>query len=321
MSHRFESLVVRHTHRVPAPSGPAGDGSVVARQFDAALLSVGFKLSSRAFACLAGLSEGTVVDVAVRILRTVREMAGDHVRHNAYFIDFPANVPDTADFWRECVADALADDRTRASTLAQLDTGVVDLRTLPSYGRYRHTYADLLARHDELIAAAGDRVTVLHLGEPLEDEVTSLYLALAGSTTPLGEEVLDDLRDLAGHCVDGPQPESVPVRENRAVINQVRLAAGAVLLLDTVTDVLRLACAVSGGDVSLQQPTRLRTLPRPVRRALLAGLDTLVAADPAKAADVHAHREMFKRLGERLHPHEYPQWPHAAGVFAVARGE
>src|SRR5690606_38529526 len=56
-------------------------------------------------------------------------------------------------------------------------------------------------------------------------------------------------------------------------------------------------------------------------RALLAGLDTLVAADPAKAADVHAHREMFKRLGERLHPHEYPQWPHAAGVVAVARGE
>lgn len=321
MSHRFEALVVRHTHRIPLPSGPAGDGSVVARQFDAALLSVGFKLSSRAFACLAGLSEGTVVDVAVRILRTVREMAGDHVRHNAYFIDFPANVPDTADFWRECVADALADDRTRASTLAQLGTGVVDLPTLPSYGRYRHSYADLLARHDELIAAAGDRVTVLHLGEPLEDEVTSLYLALAGSTTPLGEEVLDDLRDLAGHCVDGPQPESVPVREHRAVINQVRLAAGADLLLDTVTDVLRLACAVSGGDVSLQQPTRLRTLPRPVRRALLAGLDTLVAADPAKAADVHAHREMFKRLGERLHPHEYPQWPHAAGVFAVARGE
>jgi hypothetical protein len=38
-------------------------------------------------------------------------------------------------------------------------------------------------------------------------------------------------------------------------------------------------------------------------------------------ADVGAHREAFKRLGERLHPHEYPQWPHAADVFAVARGE
>lgn len=97
--------------------------------------------------------------------------------------------------------------------------------------------------------------------------------------------------------------------------------AGAGLLLDTVTDVLRLACALVGGDVTLQEPTRLRTLPRSVRRALLAGLDAVVAASPAKLADVNAHRERWKRLGERLHPHEYPQWPHAADVFAVARGE
>jgi hypothetical protein len=34
---------------------------------------------------------------------------------------------------------------------------VVDLLTLPSYGNYRHTYAEMLAHHDELIAAAGDR--------------------------------------------------------------------------------------------------------------------------------------------------------------------
>lgn len=34
-----------------------------------------------------------------------------------------------------------------------------------------------------------------------------------------------------------------------------------------------------------------------------------------------ARREEWKRLGERLHPHEYPQWPYAAEVFAVARGE
>lgn len=73
--------------------------------------------------------------------------------------------------------------------------------------------------------------------------------------------------------------------------------------------------------MTLQEPTRLRTLPRSVRRALLAGLDAVVAAAPAKLADVNGHRERWKRLGERLHPHEYPQWPHAADVFAVARGE
>lgn len=321
MAHRLEQLIVRRTLRLPSPTGPSGNGSVAARQFDAALMSVGFKLSAQLLERLSGLSEGTVVDTAVRTLGTVRETVGDHVRHNVYFVDFPANVPDTFDFWMRCVTEALADDTARESTLARLRTGVLDLLTLPSYGTYRHTYAEMLAAHDELVAAAGDRVTVLHLGGALDDEVTALYLALAGSSTPLGDEGLTDLETLAGACVAGPQPEAIPVRENRAVVNRARLRAGADLLLDTVTDVLRLACALSDGDVTLQEPTRFRALPRPVRRALLAGLDAVVEASPAKSADVHAHREAFKRLGERLHPHEYPRWPHAAEVFAVARGE
>ncbi|WP_093898528.1 TerD family protein [Streptomyces sp. Ncost-T10-10d] len=321
MAHPLEPLVIRHTHRLPAPLGPAGQGSVAARQFDVALMSVGFKLSADLLERLSGLSEETVVATAARTLDTVREMAGNHVQHNVYFIDFPANVPDTADFWMRCIARALTDDTSRDGTLAQLRTGVVDLLTLPSYGTYQHTYAEMLAAHDELIAAAGDRTTVVHLGGTPDDEVTTLYLALAGSTTPLGEEDLRDLRSLAEHCVDSPQPEAIPVRENRAVINVARLHAGRDLLLDTVTDVLRLACALSNGDVALLEPTRFRSLPRPVRRALLAGLDSVVAAAPAKLADVTAHREAFKRLGERLHPHEYPRWPHAAVVFAVARGE
>ncbi|MEV7323910.1 TerD family protein [Streptomyces sp. NPDC093970] len=321
MAQSLESLVLRHTHRLPSPSGSAGQGTVAARQFDAALATVGFKLSAELLARLSGLSEAAVLHTARRTLRTVSEMTGDHVRHNTYFIDFPANVPDTAEFWMWCVEDALYDDTSRENVSGQLRHGVLNLLDLPAYGRYRHTYEDLLAAQDELIAAAGDRVTVLHLGRDLDTELTDLYLALAGSTTPLGEDDLRDLSVLAERCALGPQPESVPVREIRAVVNEARIRAGADLLLDTVTDVLRLACALSGGDVTLREPTRFRRLSRPLRRALLAGLDAVVAANPAKLADVSAYREPFKRLGERLHPHEYPRWPHAADVFAVARGE
>ncbi|KES08436.1 hypothetical protein BU52_05265 [Streptomyces toyocaensis] len=321
MAHDLASLVIRHTHRIPFPQGSAGEGAAAARQFDAALASVGFKLSAELLQQLSGLSEDAVVRTAERTLGTVSEMAGDHVRHNAYFIDFPANVPDTEEFWMRCVAKALGDDTSRENVLTQLARGALNLLSLPAYGRYQHTYEEMLAAQDELIASAGDRVTVLHLGRDLDDEVTDLYLALAGSTTPLGEDHLGDLKTLAGRCALGPQPESIPVRENRAVVNEARLAVGADLLLDTVVDVLRLACALSGGDVTLQEPTRFRAFPRPVRRALLAGLDAVVAANPTKLTDVHAYRERFKRLGERLHPHEYPRWPHAADVFAVARGE
>ncbi|MGW8762673.1 hypothetical protein ACWGN5_09250 [Streptomyces sp. NPDC055815] len=319
----LERLVVRHTLRLPLPAAPAegGDGEVAARRFDAALMSVGFKLSAGLLRGLCRLPEATVVALAARTLGTVREIVGDHVRHNVYFIDFPANVPDTLDFWKRCVAEALDDDTARPGVLERLRTGVLDLLALPSYGTYRHTYEEMLAAHDELIAAAGDRLTVLHPAGSLDEETTALYLSLAGSTTPLGDEHLSDLALLAAHGVDGPQPEAIPIREHRAVVNRARLEAGADLLLDTVTDVLRLACALSDGDVALREPTRFRALSRPVRRALLGGLDAVVAGAPAKLADVAAHREAWKRLGERLHPYEYPRWPGAAEVFAVARGE
>ncbi|MEU1866339.1 hypothetical protein [Streptomyces gardneri] len=321
MVHALEHLVVRHTRRLPSPTGPAGDGAAAARRFDAALMTAGFKLSAELIERLSGFAEPTVVETAVRTLATVRELVGDHVRHNVYFIDFPANVPDTLDFWIACVAETLDDGDACARTLDQLREGVLDLLTLPSYGRYQHTYEEMLAAHDELIAAAGDRLTVLHLGDDGDTEVTALYLALAGSTTPLGEEHLSDLAVLAEHGADGPQPEEIPVRENRGVVNHARLRAGATPLFDTVTDVLRLACALAEGDVTLREPTRFRALSRPYRRTLLAGLDAVVAASPAKLSDVSAHAEAWKRLGERLHPHEYPHWPHAAEVFAVARGE
>jgi hypothetical protein len=128
-----------------------------------------------------------------------------------YFIDFPANVPDTVGFWMSCIAGALADDRTLASTLEQLDTGLVDLLTLPSYGTYQHMYAEMLARHDELITPADDRLTVLHLGGAAEEELTALYLALAGSSTPLVE---DGLPTCSGRPARSPAVTS-PSRNRR----------------------------------------------------------------------------------------------------------
>ncbi|MGN9840436.1 hypothetical protein ACTMTI_20145 [Nonomuraea sp. H19] len=312
----LEALVIARRLRVPigdASAGPhPGWGEVAARQLDAALLSVGFKCSAALLERLARLCGETVVDLGVRVLAAVRELVGDHVQHNAYFIDFPRNVPDTVEFWvallRESLLDPVAATPVQPATLNLLD--------LPGYGRYQHSYADLMAAHAELIPLAGDRVTVLELGGSLESEARELYFSLAGSQVPLSAEDLAALRTLAAFCAD--EPDHIPVRENRAVVNEVRLAAGRPLLVDTVTDVLRLACGCSGGDVTLATPTRFRSFRRAERRALLQALDAV--ASPAKLGDVPRYREQWKRLGERLHPGEYSRFPRAAHVFEVARG-
>ncbi|WP_200881228.1 TerD family protein [Nocardia otitidiscaviarum] len=318
----IDELVVRRTLRVPAPAGVAGDGSVATRQFDAVLMSVGFKLSEELFDRLSALSAGVVIDTAVSVLAAVRGMVGDHVQHNVYFRDFPRNVPDTVEFWAECLVEALAEPEVAERIGGDVLLGSLNLLDLPKYGRYQHDYADMLAAHAEFIAGAGDRVTVLHAGGDVADEAAGLYRALAGAATPGNDDDREALRVLARYCATDPrQPHDIPVRENRALINAVRLDLGLEPLLGTVTDALRLACAISGGDVTLVEPTRFRTLPRSYRRALLAGLHRIVLDNPSVLGDVSRHREQWKRLGERLHPHEYPQWPRAAEVFAVARGE
>lgn len=313
--------LIAKTLRVPAIDGAPGDGAAVARQVDVALMSVGFKCSRELLEHLSGFHPTVVREAGAAVLRAARELVGDHVEHNVYFIDFPANVPDTLDFWTSCIAQALMDPRSAANVSDQLASGRVNLLDLPTYGRYQHTYDAMLAAHDELLPSAKGRVTTLQLGESLAAESHSLYLSLAGSGVPLSESDLALLATLAVLHVRDPQPERIDVRENRAVVNRARIAGGLPVAVDTPADVLRLACAMSRGDVTLATPTRFRGFSRADRRALLAALDAVVGANPAKLSDVPRYDEAFKRLGERLHPHEYPRWPSAQDAFAVARGE
>lgn len=326
----FETIVQRRL-RVPYVDAPLGDGSVVARQMDAVLLQAGFTASRELMYRVSGTEPGAAIDLAAHVISAVRDLVGDHVQHNAYFIDFPNNVPDTIEFWVSCLRAALvpagvpaADEVFDAGMLCSVAaSGVLNLLSLPTYGRYQHSYADLVAAHDELVATAGDRITVLHAGDSLEEETRALYLELAGSTTPLNEADQELLLRLAYRCLEGAQPDRIPVRENRALLNKVRLPIGHSLVgIDTVTDVLRLAASASEGDVSLQEPPRFRSFARRERRAMLSALDRVLADSPYKLADVLRHTEAWKRLGEGLHPHEYTdRYPHAQKVFAVARGE
>ena len=317
-----EKLVFATRHRVIVePGAPAGDGAAAARQLDTVLMCAGFKCSRQLLERLAACDAGYVIDKAVTVIAWARELAGDHVRHSTYFIDFPANVPDTIDFWAGLLAEAARETaRTGQATVeAWLGPGgefVLNLLTLPGYGRYQHTFEEMLAHHDELIPALTDRLTVLHLGGPLGEETAELFAELAGSAVPLSGDRLDGLRFLAGIFPGTDVPE-VPVRENLAVLNAARVRAGRMPVAGTPTDVLRLAAELSGADVTLAKPPRFRSLPRPQRRLVLAALAR--AAD-GRLGDVPAHAEQWKRLGEKMHPHESAS-DAVRAVFAVARGE
>ena len=312
--------IIQKTFRIPRLAGRMGPGGAYARRLDIALLEVGFKLSGDALGYFATLHPDVIEEQGKAILAAVRPLIGAHIRHNVYFKSFPQGIPDTIEFWWECIADALATPDVAEEITAQIAAGAVNLLDLPRYGTPQHGYEDMVAAHERFLPSLKDRVTLLHLGDALGDEITHLYLALAESAVPLNEEDRALLGKLAVLCLEGAQPAAIPIRENRAIINALRLGQ-VPLLVDTVTDVLRIACAASGGDVTLQEVTRLRSFRRVERRALMVALDKILTHSPAKIVDIKPDAEVWKRLGERLHPHEYPMLVAAQEVFAVARGE
>ncbi|TAK56764.1 hypothetical protein EPO17_03755 [Patescibacteria group bacterium] len=315
------NVIVSRTKRVPSVwSGLPGNGEAMTRQLDVSLLSVGFKLSGELFRHLSVQSPAVVKDVAFRLIPVVNEMLGSHVPHNVYFKNFPDKVPDTREFWLECICDALSKADSAAVVAPQIAVGFVNLLDLPKYGECLHSYDEMVKCHDQFIPSIKDKIKVLCLGNSLQDETVALYHELAGSSVPLNDGDRKLISKLAKLCLDDRQPQMFPVRENKALVNQIRIQNGKSILVDTVTDVLRMACALSDGDVTLTEKTKFKSLSRKIRRGLMEGLSEVLVESPAKMVDVNRHQEQWKRLGERLHPHEFPL-PVAKEFFAVARGD
>lgn len=119
-------------------------------------------------------------------------------------------------------------------------------------------------------------------------------------------------------------PETVPQKENVAYLGAQLLRETGVgeafvrQSVRTATDVLRLASALSGGDVSLAKPTRFGKFTRPERRLLLS----LLEARPEPVEDMLRWKNRWKRLGERLHPREMAaQFPNTAHAFDILRND
>lgn len=157
----------------------------------------------------------------------------------------------------------------------------------------------------------------------------SLLEPLVSSRTSLSEEETADILWFVREYkrdVFRLLPEDIPFREIRAQLGGALIlhAAGDARVdaflernVETATDVLRLAVALSGGDVSLTTAsTRFKTMKRAMRRLLLRLLDSISIA----TEDVMRHAERWKRLAEVLHPGDYAdKYPRALAAITAAR--
>lgn len=163
------------------------------------------------------------------------------------------------------------------------------------------------------------------------EDFVSIIRNLLSSTTSISASDKEDITSLFE--VSSPTnieshylPEEIPMKETVAFVTGLLMKNHPLLTLPkvakltsryfkTATDVLRLAVALSDGDVSLASKTKFRTFKRPERRFLMALLDSCGSIEE----DMIRYKEQWKRLAEKIHPSEYTEFPRVIEAFDKLR--
>lgn len=349
----------RQSVRVPEGAGRSAETDAAVVVLEAELADRGHLLTAPLRRALTALSVADLAATGRKLLADVDALMGSDRRHAPLFGRFPDEVPYRHAHARfaSAVAEHLAAQPhqpcmncggTKARVRAlkpcahllcdechrkELDTGCCDdccvwYACLICENRYEtdgptNPWLDTGAGRG---GDGGEILRALCLAAP--GDAAAELTGLLARRTPPNPQDHDDLVLLLGYAdaADAANwlPAEIPLRESKALalaplldLPDARALVGR--YADTATDVLRILVVRSGGDPDLLEPTRLRGLPRPVRRALLALLDGFDLRRLAE--DMARHPRAWKRVGELLHPFEQAR-RHArvALAFAVLRG-
>lgn len=267
--------------------------------------ALGWAFSPRLIEACGRLSREQLAGLNRQLLADLERTVGAHRKHHPMYPHFP--------------------DQVMAMGEAELY-----LNALQHYwteGRYLPAAAEPKKRLPLLFGRRKEPLHKLDLGT--REEFEGLFTQIAGANTSLSEQDKEDLGWFVAtykNAIGPLLPAAIPHKENMAFLAGLLIEhtdhATAFLqaFVRTATDVLRLAAALSGGDVSLAAATKFkfRNFSRAERRVLLA----LVDAQTNVTEDMLRWKKRWIRLGERLHPGEYHKpYPRAAAAFDVLRND
>ena len=290
-------------HLPPAADGPAPSRSASTQGAEPApqrgsdagvdtalttLRALGYRLSDPARAALTRPEQAwALVNAAARL--TSGSPAADY---RPFYPDFPVQV-------------RTASEATLLVNAALHYLGdVVGVRILPDY------------RPSPRQPLPGDDGALTELGLATAQDLERIVADLVAQATPFSAQDRADLMALRGF---GPErAPHVAVKENLAVLTATFPGLDFSASYRTVTDVLRLAVALAGGDVSLAEPCRFPSFSRAQRRRLLGLLEAVgQVQDVRDCAEEMARRcERWKRLTRHLRPGDYARrFPRAAALL------
>ena len=277
-----------------------------ASTFTKEIQKLGYVLSAKAFKAVSLLKADEASDILSKVIETLREIKGVR-RYTPMYPNFPEQVMNATD--SELYLNALV----HYWSVALADVSGLDLAWLPNYEKQPRPSLKEFTN-----------LTVLDLTDHVEPH--RIFYALVASNVAWSAQDKEDIEYLVQPSPSssfvrvGILPDVIPNKENLAFLAGLPAYQSDVSLIQryfkNATDVLRLAVAMSGGDVSLAAPTKFRNFKRSERRFLLALLDNI--GYDSIVMDMQRWPKQWLRLGERLHPNEY-KFYNAANAFTGIR--
>ena len=231
------------------------------------------------------------------ILAAVKQAKGAHRVHKPMYPNFPSQVMEMSEL--ELYVNAIFHYWTDGKW------------TPPSEVKERFPLVDIT------------QFTQIDLGSDVDR--FALFTQLASANVAWGAQDKEDVEEFVvvyGDNLLAHIPSNVPQKENAAALSQMLLAitTNAADLVGkfchTATDILRLAVAMSGGDVSLAVKPRFKNFKRAERVFLLELLNAV--QNPVE--DMLRWKGYWLRLGEKLHVGEYAKrFPNAVDAFSKLR--
>ena len=284
------SALRRGTEPAPQRGSDAGVATALT-----ALRALGYRLSASAREALIHPEQAwALVNAAARL-----SSGSASAEYRPFYPDFPVQV--------RTVSEATLLVNAALHYLGD----VVGVRILPDY------------RPSPREPLPGDDGALTELGLATAQDLERIVAHLAAQATPFSAQ---DRADLTALRDFGPNAAPrVAVKENLAVLTVTFPDLDFSASYRTVTDVLRLAVALAGGDVSLAEPCRFPSFSRAQRRRLLGLLDAVGQVQDSRdsAEEMTRRCERWKRLVRHLRPGDYARrFPRAAALLhQVASGE
>jgi stress response protein SCP2 len=281
-----------------------GHNLALALHSQVTLESLGFAYSKDVILALSWLDEREIAHVHANVRSMLTRALGAHQVYHPMYPNFPEQVLAASDMellvnaWLHYLGDWFG------------------VRILPMYAAAKRAPLKMLEH---------TKPTVLGLaaGSAVADHLTRLLngnASLSDANKTLVLELLVHFR--AAHpdlLLDILTTATIPQKEIRALAGGwlLRCApaafdnSGFSRLLQTPTDVLRLAAAagatdLAAADLTLSTPPHFAQVSRELRMLLLRALNGLKAE--SVRAEMFSRREQWLRLGEVLHPREHKAW-------------